>query len=130
MKKVLIFGVLLSAFLVVATPTITAQQYVLVKNSSQNELETEISQLSSLLKGSKNQNNLKKIGISDEVDDFISTLEGNYSTNSFLSNLIISLLLAFFGTLFGATFGPLIVLFIKIITLPAVMLANVISSFF
>ena len=130
MKKLLIFGGLLCAFLVVTTPAIPAQQYVLVNNSAQTAIDTKTSQLNLLMEDCKNQNELKKNNMIDELNDFNSNLKGQSSTDSFLSNLVVSLMLAFFGTLFGAVFGPLIVVLIKIITLPAVMLANVISSIF
>ncbi len=130
MKKLLIFGGLLCAFLVVATPTIPAQQYVLINNSTQNTIDAKISQLSLLIEDCKNQNELKKNNMINEVNVFNSDLKGQSSTDSFLSNLVVSLLLAFFGTLFGAIFGSLIVVLIKIITLPAIMLANVISFIF
>lgn len=130
MKKIVILGVLICSLLLIVTPSIPAQQYTLVNNAIEKEFENKLDHLRSFLGDGKVSSNVNKLVFSSQTQENQLDFVNSSSSKTFLSNLLISLVLAFFGTVFGIFFGPLLALIIKIVTWPAVKLADLISSLF
>ena len=138
MKRKILFGVCLSALVLLVAPTISAQQYTMVKDTYQFEIEEQINQIISLLEGMDGRSVESDFEIERLVNDFDSLkedvelidLDVEPLTIKFLLSTLLSLFFAFLGTIFGNIFGPLLAILVRILTAPAVLLAKIISFLF
>lgn len=138
MKKVIICGVCAVVFLLVMTPTIPAQQYTLVKDTIeekfQRHLTNAITALKSIREDQTQFEHQKEIIIKsfNEIKMIIESgeLDAIPKCHMFLINTLLSLIFAALGTLFGIVFGPVLTLITKIITAPAIILAEILEFLF
>ena len=138
MKKVIICGVCAVVFLLVMTPTIPAQQYTLVKDTIeekfQRHLTNAITALKSIREDQTQFEHQKEIIIKsfNEIKMIIESgeLDAIPKCQMFLINTLLSLIFAALGTLFGIVFGPVLTLITKIITAPAIILAEILEFLF
>ncbi|OYT29470.1 hypothetical protein B6U98_02310 [Thermoplasmatales archaeon ex4572_165] len=117
MKKGIILGIGLITMLLLITPVIPANEYNLIENA-QDQIINNI----------ESKNNLKET-ISNTLMQSINQ-KGSQRIISFLLNLIISLIFSGIATIFAIIFGPLLAIFVKIITAPAMILAKIIELIF
>ena len=142
MKNEIICGVCAVAFLLLITPTIPAQQCMMVKNTIekdfQQHLDTAIASLETIVRNNKQLeyqseivtesfNEMKQIwehGGLDAVPTYFKSL-----INTLLS-FILAILGTILGIIFGKLFGPLLVFIVKVITFPAILLAKILELLF
>jgi hypothetical protein len=136
MNKAIICGICAAVFLLVATPTIPAQQYMLVKENIQQDFEQHANNLVLALQNMK-ENNAQ--GQKDAVLASFNELKGSWSmlgldnvrtTLGFFLSTLLALIFAALGTLFAMIFGPLITIIIKVITFLPRLLAWILSTIF
>ncbi len=142
MKKAIIFGVCVAAFLLLITPTIPAQQYTLVKDIIEKDFqqnlddtivalrriskdETQIEyQKEILFKSFHQMKQMREDGGFDTVPTCFKSII------NLLLSLILSILGAIVGTIFGKLFGPLLVFLVKVLTFPAILFAKILEFLF
>ncbi len=138
MKNRIIYGVCAVVFLLCITPTIPAQQYSLVNDTIENDIQNHLNiVMTTLRKMDKDESQFeanKKIAIDslNEIKQMINLDGVNNQPKcfKFIISTLISLIFAILGTLFGIIFGPALVLLIKVLTFPAVLLAKILSFIF
>jgi hypothetical protein len=117
MKKSIIFGVCITIFVLILTPSISAQQYSIIEESVRSEINDTIEQYDSIIQTRDNKK---------------STNEGNEAHSEptifkFIISTIVSVFFAIIGTIFGMIFGPLLTLLIRVVTAPAILLTKIIA---
>ena len=138
MEKKIIYGVCAVVFLLVITPTIPAQQYTLVKETIEEDFQRHLNNAITALKNIREDQTRfedQKEIIMKSFNEMKLTIEHGEldaipTCFMFLINTLLSLIFAALGTLFGIVFGPLLTLITKIITAPAMILANIIAFLF
>jgi len=121
---------MLCTLLLIATPSISAQQYALANDAIKNELKMQLENIGSSSDAQKYFGFLLESDFFSKEDALLVNSDDTTTESPLISNLLISLILAFFGTMFGIIFGPFVALIIKIVTWPTVKLAELISSLF
>lgn len=142
MKKEIICGVCAVAFLLLITPTIPAQQSMMVKNTIekdfQRHLDGTIYALKNMVEGGVESEYQKVIAIAsfNEIKQIWEHGGLDVVPTYFKSiiHTLLSFILAIVGTIlgiiFGKLFGPLLVFIVKVITFPAILLAKILEFFF
>ncbi len=137
-KNKIIYGVWAVAFLLCITPTIPAQQYRLVNDTIENDIQNHLNMAIAALRNmDKDESQLeanKKIVMEslNEIKQMINLdiFDDMPKCFNFVINTLISLMLAILGTLFGIVFGPVLTLLVKVLTFPAMLLAKILSLVF
>ena len=138
MRRKPIFGVLISAIILLVAPTISAQQYIQVEKTIQFEIENQIDEILSILERILSTSKNKNVEKERLIDDFetlkqkveLIDFDDELLSAGFILSVLLSLFFALLGTIFGNIFGPILALMVQILTFPAVFLAKIISSLF
>ena len=135
MKKNIILGICVTSIILLVAPTIPAIQYKQAEESIQISIQDQIDfMLNKLQSIDSGKIDIKyyENSISNALNLIIENIESfeYYALTSFIGfilSTIISLIFAVIGTIFGIIFGPILSVLIQLLTLPAVLLAKLIS---
>lgn len=138
MKHRIICGVCAVAFILFLTPTIPAQQYKLVNDTIEIELQQHLDQAITALRNIGNdktqiedQKNLVMELFNEKKQDVdLGCFYDLPLCFKFLINTLLSLIFAILGTLFGIVFGPILTFLVRVLTFPAVLLAKILEMIF
>jgi hypothetical protein len=146
MKKKILFGVIFSICIIMLVNTSSAVEYKTVTDYNIYLLESQLDKFNNIFE--KLRQTLEDIKInsfnniagnyikelSDQLSDLTILILGNTSLPNFILNIlnfILSLIFSIIGTIIGFIFGKicgsLLVLFVRILTVPVVLFAKLIT---